>query len=477
MIDSPRAGKYGPLHANHINMAPTYSFTELTVGTVVDTNDPQQMGRLRVMCPRMGDTDSTEVANIPWASYVSPIGGIDRRSSRGRGENFTSGPVSYGMWSIPKQGASVLIACIDGSPRHRVWLGCMHQQFLPHTMPHGRYIDGVNGPVSSREELIFPLAASQDAAFGGRYDSYEYKSRAMDGQVASIGSEFIQTNDSFISSKPDGSGEPSPDQNSDAMMKPGYKVSRLDPNLPSGLTASGENMESQVHSWTTPGFHAIAMDDSEENCRIRIRTTHGAQILLDDTNERIYISTANGKSWIEMDESGNIDVYSEKRISMHAKQDINIQSDKTVRIQGAEGVHIQSDKQVRVHGKDDVHVSSGATLNLTSASVGIKADVVVDGATLIGGLLSAVGQAKMNVSGTSSNTPEVSVVNPGVDDALESFKCMRAPKHEPWARGVMDESADGDSNNTQTPEFPYDSDSVGKVERGETIKRNRNWRR
>ena len=32
------------------------SFTNITIGEVVDTNDPQQMGRVRAVCPAMGDT-------------------------------------------------------------------------------------------------------------------------------------------------------------------------------------------------------------------------------------------------------------------------------------------------------------------------------------------------------------------------------------------------------------------------------------
>ena len=55
-------------------MTPEHSF--MTVGTVVDTNDPQQNGRLRVSCPKWGDTDKTLITDLPWASYVSPFGGV-----------------------------------------------------------------------------------------------------------------------------------------------------------------------------------------------------------------------------------------------------------------------------------------------------------------------------------------------------------------------------------------------------------------
>jgi hypothetical protein len=117
----------------------------ITIGEVIDTNDPQQMGRVRAVCPALGDIKNQARKNTPWAMYGSPFAGVNQLTKRGREETESEGPVAYGMWAIPKIGSFVLIMCIDGDPNHRVWLGCLPPQFFPHTMPHGRYSDELIG--------------------------------------------------------------------------------------------------------------------------------------------------------------------------------------------------------------------------------------------------------------------------------------------------------------------------------------------
>ena len=158
---------------------PSQEFTGVTVGQVVDTNDPQQMGRVRALCPSLGDDpDEENFEDIPWASYASPFGGSISNSTFTRGpdeesDNETDGHVAYGMWSIPKEGATVLIMCLDGNPLYRVWLGCLYGQSLNHTLPHGRYSHDFvgsgkpDGPFATSDEPIQPLYKNLTEAFGG----------------------------------------------------------------------------------------------------------------------------------------------------------------------------------------------------------------------------------------------------------------------------------------------------------------------
>jgi hypothetical protein len=95
------------------------TFNGITIGFVVDTNDPQQMGRVRAVCPALNDPsieESFNVQDIPWASYCSEFGGIMGNIKRGPEENQSEGPVSYGMWNIPKTGSQVVVMCLDGDP-------------------------------------------------------------------------------------------------------------------------------------------------------------------------------------------------------------------------------------------------------------------------------------------------------------------------------------------------------------------------
>ena len=307
----------------------------ITLGTVVDTNDPQQMGRLRVVCPGWNDSMDSPLSTIPWASYASPLGGITPHTSMGPDKSVkTDSVTAYGMWAIPKIGAQVLVMCVDGNPNFRVWIGCLYTQSTPHTMPHGRfsYQDSSNlsetgkpaGPFSTQEEPILPLYNNLQKAFGTeRNTNYEWRTRGADFSVAAVDKAAI---DATVSSLADDK-----DVEVDGFtVRTGYGLSRIQPDKTYEVT--GKNYDSLVYGLTTPGFHAFSMDDREENCRIRIRTTSGHQIILDDTNERIYISTAEGNNWIEMDQAGNIDIHSERRISVHSAKDINFTTNESFRV-------------------------------------------------------------------------------------------------------------------------------------------------
>jgi hypothetical protein len=342
------------------------TFEGISVGEVVSVDDPQQMGRLRVFCPSLGDSFENDLVDIPWCQYGSPFGGFMGYGSRGSGDDETLGPVSYGMWAIPKIGASVLVACIDGNPLYRVWLGCLYGQFTTHTLPHGRYTfsgDGKpDGPLSTTEKPIQPLYKNVTEAFGDRNENFEYRTRAADHQVANVDSirtsgkdedghdlsnNVISDDEDLSSGTPYGNGK-------EYISNQGYEPTRQHPEIEG--EARPKSLDSQVYSWTTPGFHSISMDDKRENCRMRFRSTGGHQIILDDTNERIYISTAKGKNWIEMDEVGNIDVFTEGNYNVHARENINFTAGKTIRMYAGEGIHLKSEDEYRLHANKDIHI-------------------------------------------------------------------------------------------------------------------------
>jgi len=511
----------------------TTQFTKLTVGEVIDTNDPQQMGRLRVVCPALGDTDFTPIKDLPWATYVSPFGGIVDSGTRGRGEYETVGPVAYGMWNIPKVGSTVLIACIDGDTRFRIWMGCLHGQFMNHTMPHGRYTykNGQlpSGPISSTEDPIYPLHdqltiafSSSDASLvpgsvGEARRSFEFQTRGADYSIAGITDEIVNSIDSEISQLSDDRDVEVTD--ADGTSRPitqGYAESRIDPTLVFAAT-NNKNYDSSYYAWTSPGFHSISMDDRPENCRIRLRTTHGHQILMDDTNERMYISTPQGSSWVELDEKGNIDIYSDRNVSVHAKKDINFTADDTFRVTAANGIHMVSEGDVRIHAKggDGINIKSDVDANIeSSASLNVKTDTasiqttgdfnVKSGSILY---LTAQNETHIKASGKGYLTasavdvlatggdivmvggPNIHMNGPPASSAgsagnagtsKESFWTSRVPEHEPWARTMTDPlKTDQDSNNTHTDaaEYSYNDINVGRVERGEDLERNPKWHR
>lgn len=371
----------------------------MTLGVVVDTDDPLQMGRLRVFCSTLND-DPKSISAIPWAAYISPYGGSINNSSFSRGPegSTTSGPVHYGMWAIPELGAHVLVGCIDGDPRRRYYIGCMNEHQETHTMLTGRWNwsgGNVDGPLSSTGQPIQPLYDNLQLAYDGKSDSAEFKTRAADYQATAIrddvGQPPIRSKLSYL----DQVYKTISENEEDAWVKDKLGSHGYDWT---GFRNIGAMYSSRVYGLSTPGFHALSMDDRAFNSRIKLRSSSGHLLLMDDTNERIYVATNRGDSWIEMDSNGNIDVFSNRRISMRAKNDINFTTDETFRVKAKKGIHMYSgnntgqdnlesvpaDGEIRIQAENDLHIVTNANLRQYSLAKTIF-EVGDDMCTSVGG--------------------------------------------------------------------------------------------
>lgn len=350
------------------------NFTGMTLGIVVDTDDPLQNGRLRIFCPALNDNPK-KIQHLPWAIYISPFGGSINNSQFARGNDpancNTSGAVQYGFWGVPEQGAHVLVGCIDGDIRRRFYIGCAFEHQETHGILTNRWKHGPNGavegPYSSTDSPVQPAYDNAMKAFEDNTDSHEWKTRVVEYQVCAVREDVGQ--------QPNSNKTTYLDQQNDKMRE--YeKYDWIKPILGShgydwtGFKSLGAFLSSRVYGYSTPGQHVLLMDDRPFNSRIKLKTTAGHQILMDDTNERIYINTAEGNSYIEMDNNGNIDVYTKRRLSFHAEKDINFSTDETFRVHAKKSINLYagnnteqekldgppSDGQIRIHAEDDIHV-------------------------------------------------------------------------------------------------------------------------
>lgn len=357
---------------------PTSGLFGVTVGVVVDTDDPLQMGRLRVFCPSLND-DPKKLQYIPWSAYGSPFGGSINNSAftRGTGNSPSSqGASHYGFWAIPELGANVLVTCIDGDPRRRVWIACLPQHQEVHTINTGRWIwesGSVDGPLTSIGEPLNPLYESIHKAFNGDTSSPEWKSRAAEYQLSAIPISEGQIPNKKKVDYLDQTNKEITDNETDEWVKEALGAHGYDW---SGFKNMGSLMSSRAYGMSSPAGHSLLMDDRPWNSRTRIRSVGGHIILMDDTNERIYIATNEGNNYIEMDSNGNIDVFSSKRISFHAEQDINFTTDETFRVHAKKGIHMYSgnntsqsnldsapaDGEIRIQAENDFHLITNSTM-------------------------------------------------------------------------------------------------------------------
>ena len=308
----------------------------LVEGVVVDTSDPQEMGRMKVWCPAV-DGDSPTIETLPWVLYVSPLAGQAHDYPAGGTGGKSTGPVSYGFFAVPKIGAQVLVAFLYGDFNQRVYMGSFFRDHGNRSLPAGRNAEGA-AATSDSFDPIEPTKSNLNAQFQGKLsDSIAQTRGVYERQVAQAADQKTNTE--------------------------GY----MDRVVEAGEEGAG-SLDPQTYCITTPGRHSIIMQDHPKFARLRIKTAEGHQIIFDDANERIYVSTAHGKTWLELDQDGHVHLYGAESISMSAGGDFNLQALGNVNISAGKNLNLNAGGHGRLSACSDISLSGDGGVNLTSGS-------------------------------------------------------------------------------------------------------------
>lgn len=330
------------------------SYPFIVEGIVKNTNDPQQMGRVKVWCPAI-DGDEYEEQRLPWAEYAAPFAGSVENRPAGPLNDISSGFTSYGFWAIPKVGARVFVFFIHGDLSRRVFFAGAFGLHKNRSLPTGRNLNETNesGPWTDTYDQLQPAYTNLREQFAGMLDAPEATTRgAYERQVAQARTEKT--------------GEE------------GYAPDPVNPYIedPSS-NATQPNLDSQMCCLVSPGHHALIMSDQSDHCRLRLKTASGHQVILDDTNERIYISTARGKTWIELDENGHMHIFADDSISIRSGADINITADNNINFAAAGSINMSAGDSIKASGETGIHltscggstsISSGKNINLNAGN-------------------------------------------------------------------------------------------------------------
>jgi hypothetical protein len=228
---------------------------------------------------------------------------------------------------------------------------------------------------------------------------------------------------------------------------------------------------------------------------IRIRTTNGNEILLDDTNGQIYIINSPGTAWIELSPSGYIDIFSNKdysirskgNINFHADKDINLNANGQIKIHSENNIQVESEKSLITRAKDTTIYSSDSVQIGSAGTIAI--DSKSDGSIQSGSTLN-IKATKINLnsgSGQSVSDPGKLSQNKQVDVIQEEGSkvwwsngkltsiCPRTPAHEPWPNheinGIKTITPQGNDNGTPIvrPQTGTTSSGVRGTSKGKSI--------
>lgn len=302
----------------------------LTRGIVQNNSDPTGDGRLKIYIPAI-DSPSFETDDLPWAGYVSPFGGHTADFMAGPEDETIKGITTYGFWAIPKTGAQVLCGFAEGDSQTRFWMGCFYLPEHNHTLPAAI---SESGPMTEIDE-------------SGKYGQHKIPFQERNLKEAGLDEtkKHFRTRGGW--------------QRSVSYAAKRQKTKPTSNGYKEKPTDSG-NSDSQIYSMTTPGRHMMVFSDVNDESRIRFKTAMGTQIILDDTNEKIYISGARGRNYIEFDEgSGKIHLYSSSKVNVHSENDINLFSDENINIVAKKRINIKSqERAVKIQAKMNVEALS-----------------------------------------------------------------------------------------------------------------------
>jgi|TARA_R110000803_G_scaffold57086_4_gene114936 hypothetical protein len=358
------------------------------VGIVTDNTDSIYTGRVSVRFGEFGSLSDSEVDHI--CLLCTPYGGVtsttaesvtgDEKEYGKDGTSESGTPKSYGMWPQPPTiGTSVLVAFVD-------------------LLDQGIIV----GSLMSR---------NRNHMMGGRASA-----ESQDGTIQPVGEKNPTDTDDEIK-KP-----------VDPIAKSWLKEQGLQDDYSRGHSLSSARRESPSHVFglTTLNGHVFTMDDGDQNGdskNVRLRTRGGAQILLDDTNKFVFITNHNGNAWIEMDEAGNIDVYSKKSVNIHSEEDLNFHADGNINMEAKKNINMKSDI-MSLETKSDYYLKSGS-------------DVIIQALNDIhnksgSNHIETAPKIYMNSSTTAAAAPKPKVNELIQNETVKESVSARVPEHHPW---------------------------------------------
>jgi len=459
-----------------------------------------RMGQLIVTIPDWGGINNVfdsaalgdgtgSTSNQIVVSYASPFYGSTYGADTGINANTpqTAGQ-SYGMWCIPPDvGNKVLVTFVSGDMNRGYWFACVYDSPSHHMVPaNGRNIGGPgfvapipasDGVVGITDASILPVVeadVSDPKLFTatGLTDTPRFPHEIQTKILMQQGLDQDKIRGAISSS----SMRESP-SNVYGISTPGRSP-----------TTSNQVKNNSQAVYFRQGGHSFVMDDGADGTGqdpvgtdqlIRLRTSGGHQLLMNDTEGILYVAAASGSQWMEFSSDGTINVYAANGYNLRSSGDINFHSDTgihmcaptidisaipslgststpsislsssgTVDVVSITEMTLTADTSLKLNSIGTIDLLSGSDLTMGSAAT---ATLGSSGSTVITGQSLALDGSMLYLNSNPSNIqpiiPPVPVVlSPPnmlpdtlyagagwINNGLQvPSTCTVAPAHEPW---------------------------------------------
>ena len=297
---------------------------QLWFGEIKQTMDKSRNGRMRVHIPDITGSDTSDRALFD-CIWTSPFAGATQLGSSTDETDADASQTSYGMWMRPPDpGTQVVVGMIMiNEIKEPVILSCLFHSYRNFMVP------GI--PASNTPEGV--SAASTEVNINNDIKTHNVEYQYKGNKVTAKSEKRPRS------------------PLADSLFNQGLSNDYI-----RGQSTSGARREdnSEVYGILTPGSrkdgnpfkrnpgHQFVMDDNDLNNLIRLRTGQGMQILLNDTNDLIYIVNKRGTGYIEIDSEGNIDLFGKGSFNIRTMGDLNLRGDQNVNIEAGQDVNIKA---------------------------------------------------------------------------------------------------------------------------------------
>jgi len=397
------------------------------LAVVKNVNDANRTGRLQVWIPLLGGAEDND-KNWISVRYASPFLGSTATPTRRDVNDWDSSSQTYGFWAVPPDvGNQVLVTFVNGDKNKGFWFACVFDREGHQMMPGnpggaaGQDFDvnSINSPtlksvVRKTKDGNFPTSESnRNASFS------EPLARRRKPLHEYLASSYIQQG--LETDIVRGAGRSSSQRDIPSAVF-GWST----PGRPLNDTGAGQgNAANSKEIYGRQGGHSFVMDDGDffgQNKGMRMRTSGGHQLLMDDTTGIFYVINASGSCWLEMSNTGQMSVYAGGGINFRSRGNFNIHSDATVNIFGDSGINMYTDGVFKIEGAKEVGITGGDRLVL----FGDKQLV----------LISQKGGMQVDVAGRVSFNAEGDIILDTADQKSVGIQVGKAPKKAKPTRGI-----------------------------------------
>lgn len=326
------------------------------------------MGVISVFIPRFSNEENNKEQ---WrqVKYCTPF--YSRTNTSGIGDNFLHVKTTAGIITPPPDiGTKVLCFFPDGRNSAGYYFACVPDTYMMQTIPEAsvnadgeaatEFNDNVRGanPVKKVTNFNNP-PRPLDVYTQGQLIAAGLENDTIRGTSTSTVMRESPSEVMGIASK----GRRITDQGLDFLTT--YKSQIQDQN-----TTDPKILEGLLNPTYRKKGHSIALDDGDidgASNQIRLRTSTGHQILLNDSEGVIYISNRAGTAWVELGSTGTMDVYAKDSINFRTK-DFNVHADGNIKMHSKGYSQFVSDQQLQVQSKSQTVISSQGETGVTGSS-------------------------------------------------------------------------------------------------------------